>query len=191
MNARKSLLTLGAAVIGVMVLGWGVLIPKSLHAAPGGILTGTVKSASGEKLNGATVSARLDGSTITTSVFTDEQGNYYFPAMDAGKYHVWAQVETFQAGKADVELNATRHQDFALAPLKNYAKQLSSDELFASMPESTQDEKRLKHTFKTSCTSCHQPEYIFQNRFDEDGWTAIMNLMMHISVTGPFVGLDA
>jgi streptogramin lyase len=190
MNARRIPLTV-TVLIGVVVLGWTMLVPKSLSAASGCILTGMVQSASGEKLAGATVSARLDGSNITTSVFTDEQGNYYFPAMDAGRYHVWAQVETFQMGKADVDLNATRHQDFALAPLKDYAKQLTSDELFASMPESTPDEKRLKHTFKTSCTSCHQPAYILQFRFDEDGWMAIMNAMMHLSATGPFVGLDA
>jgi streptogramin lyase len=190
MNARKAVL-MATVLIGIVALGWTMLVPKSLSAAPGGILTGMVKSASGEKLSGATVSAKLDGSSVTTSVFTDEQGTYYFPAMDSGKYHVWAQVVTFQTGKADVELSATRHQDFTLSPLKDYARQLSSNELLASMPESTPDEKRLKHTFKNTCTSCHQPEYILQNRFDEDGWMAIMNLMMHISVTGPFVGLDA
>ena len=113
MNARKALL-LVTVLVGIV--GWTMLVPKSLGAAPGGILTGMVKSASGEKLSGATVSAKLDGSNVTTSVFTDEQGNYYFPAMDAGKYHVWAQVVTFQTGKADVELSATRHQDFTLSP---------------------------------------------------------------------------
>ena len=48
-------------------------------AAEDVILSGTIASAGGEKVVGATVSARPDGSTITTSVFTDEQGDYYFP----------------------------------------------------------------------------------------------------------------
>jgi hypothetical protein len=45
------------------------------------LLSGAVTSASGEKLSGVTVSAKLEGSTITTSVYTDETGNYYFPPL--------------------------------------------------------------------------------------------------------------
>ena len=56
-------------------------------AADSVLLTGTIKSASGENLGGVTVSAKLTGHNVTTTVFTDEQGNYYFPAMNAGKYH--------------------------------------------------------------------------------------------------------
>jgi hypothetical protein len=40
------------------------------------LLSGTVASAAGEKLGGVTVSAKAHGSTITTSVYTDEQGGY-------------------------------------------------------------------------------------------------------------------
>ena len=52
------------------------------------ILSGAVKSAAGEKLGGVMISAKGDGQTITTSIFTDENGNYYFPPMPAGKYQV-------------------------------------------------------------------------------------------------------
>jgi hypothetical protein len=38
-------------------------------------LSGTVKSASGERMEGVTVSAKLIGSTIMTSVFTDAEGH--------------------------------------------------------------------------------------------------------------------
>jgi hypothetical protein len=47
------------------------------------ILNGAISSPSGEKLGGVTVSAKQDGSTITTSVYTDETGNYYFPPRPA------------------------------------------------------------------------------------------------------------
>src|SRR5262245_39680319 len=53
------------------------------------MLTGTITSASGEKMEGVTVSARAPGSTYTTSVFTDAEGEFYFPRMDRGKYKVW------------------------------------------------------------------------------------------------------
>ena len=42
---------------------------------------GAVSSAGGEKMGGVTVSAKADGSTITTSVYTDDTGNYYFPPL--------------------------------------------------------------------------------------------------------------
>ena len=47
------------------------------------LLTGTITSASGEKLGGATVSAKQEGTTISTHVYTDEAGNYYFPPLPA------------------------------------------------------------------------------------------------------------
>ena len=55
------------------------------------ILSGTVVSASGEKMGGVTVSAKAGGTSITTTVFTDEAGDYYFPPMQAGRYQVWAK----------------------------------------------------------------------------------------------------
>ena len=48
---------------------------------PNSILTGTITSANGEKMGGVTVSAKADGATITTSVYTDDSGNYYFPPL--------------------------------------------------------------------------------------------------------------
>src|SRR6202163_261786 len=78
------------------------------------ILNGAVASPSGEKLGGVTVSAKQDGSTITTSVYSDESGNYYFPPLPAGKYQVWAQALSFETSKAAVDLVTTAHQDVVL-----------------------------------------------------------------------------
>src|SRR6476619_5992441 len=71
------------------------------------LLTGAITSSSGEKLGGVTVSAKLEGSTITTCVYTDETGNYYFPPLPAGKYNVWAQALGFETAKGAADLNAT------------------------------------------------------------------------------------
>jgi hypothetical protein len=68
---RMSLIAL--AVVAVMAAASAVWIPRGLQAAPSAaLLTGSVKSASGEKLGGVTVSAKMEGSTITTTVFTDD-----------------------------------------------------------------------------------------------------------------------
>ena len=76
------------------------------------LLTGAVTSASGEKMGGVTVSAKAEKSPITTSVFTDESGNYYFPPLPNGKYKVWAQALTFHRANGEVALqqkNARRN----------------------------------------------------------------------------------
>src|ERR1700676_2029435 len=78
------------------------------------VLNGAISSPSGEKLGGVTVSAKQDGSTITTSVYTDDTGNYYFPPLPAGKYQVWAQALSFETTKAAVDLGAAGHQDLVL-----------------------------------------------------------------------------
>src|SRR6267143_2044075 len=49
------------------------------------ILNGTVRASTAESIAGVTVSAAAEGGTITTSVYTDEQGRYYFPSMPGGK----------------------------------------------------------------------------------------------------------
>ena len=71
------------------------------------LLTGAVTGPTGQKVEGVLISARKDGSTITTTVYTDTNGEYFFPAMADGKYHVWAQTLGFQTAKGDVDLNAT------------------------------------------------------------------------------------
>jgi streptogramin lyase/mono/diheme cytochrome c family protein len=189
MKTTRGLLLLAVTAIALMGLEY---CSKALHAAPNGaLLTGTVKSVSGEKMGGVTVSAKMEGQTITTSVFTDEEGNYYFPALDVGKYQVWAQADTYETARAAVEVAATRHQDFSMKPMQDFERQLTGDQLLASLPEDTPEDRQLKRVFRNNCTSCHQPNYILQNRFDADGWTAIMNAMRDFTVTGNYNGEDS
>ena len=179
----RVLVKLGVLAAALIVLA--ATLPLAIHAAPDGtLLTGTVKSAAGAKMSGVTVSAKLEGATITTSVFTDEEGAYYFPAMSAGRYEVWAQADGFEMARGAVDLAATKHQDFELKATKDFAQQLSGDQMLASLPEDTPDDRRLKRVFRNSCTSCHQPNYILQNKFDEKGWTAVLEVMKRVNVAG-------
>ena len=165
------------------------IFPLMAHAAPEGmLLTGTVKSAAGAKMSGVTVSAKLENSTITTSVFTDEDGAYYFPALNAGHYDVWAQADGFDIARGAVDLTGTKHQDLVLSAAKDFEKQLSGDQILASLPDQTPDDRRLKRVFRNSCTSCHQPNYILQNKFDEQGWTAVLEVMKRVNVAGGYLG---
>src|SRR5262249_1158375 len=78
------------------------------------VLSGAIAAQSGQKLDGATVSAKREGSTVTTSVYTDAAGNYYFPPLQEGKYRVWAQALGFERSTGNVDLTAARRHDFTL-----------------------------------------------------------------------------
>ena len=73
-------------------------VVASAHAADE-LLSGAITGRSGEKLEGVTVSAKLEGSTITTSVYTDARAFYVFPPLPPGKYRVWAQALGFETSK--------------------------------------------------------------------------------------------
>src|SRR5580704_7546263 len=105
------------AAVAAAGLAATALIPLSAQAADA-LLSGSITSAAGEKLAGVTVSAKQEGATITTTVFTDDGGNYYFPPLPAGEYRVWAQALTFATAKDEVDLGAAKHQDFKLSALQ-------------------------------------------------------------------------
>jgi Carboxypeptidase regulatory-like domain len=141
------------------------------------ILSGTVTSAMGEKMGGVTVSAKAEGQTITTSVFTDEAGGYYFPPLTSGKYRVWAQALSYETAKSTIDLSAGKRQDFVLKPAKDFFSQLPGDVMLASLPGDTPDDFRMKTQVRKNCTGCHTASYPLQHKFDETGWNAILELM--------------
>jgi len=151
------------------------------------VLSGTVKSAAGEVLGGVTVSAKADGQTITTTVFTDESGQYYFPPLPAATYRVWAQALGFEAARTQVDLAAARQQDLALKPIADVERrirQLPGDLMLAGLPEESADDLRMKRLVRNNCTGCHTASYILQHRFDAAGWNAIIELMKRVNVYG-------
>ncbi|MFZ0835843.1 MAG: carboxypeptidase-like regulatory domain-containing protein, partial [Xanthobacteraceae bacterium] len=175
--------------IPALALGIALLIAAPAYAADA-VLHGTIRAQSGESMAGATVSAKAPGTNITRTVFTDAQGNYYFPPLPAGKYQVWAQALTYATGRGDVDLAEASRQDFTLAPLKDFARQLPGDVLLASLPSDTADDKRMQRLVRNDCTGCHTPSYVLQHRFDQDGWSKIIGLMKHVNVGGIYQGAD-
>src|SRR6266705_1994430 len=183
--AAASLIALAAA------LGATPFVISAAHADA--LLTGTITSAAGEKMGGVTVSAKAERSPITTSVFTDEAGNYYFPPLPNGKYRVWAQALTYQTANGNAELHKTTRRDFVLQPIKNqedWIRQLPGDELLAALPGDTPEDYRMKTQVRKNCTGCHSASYPLQHRFDEEGWNKILDLMKHVNVLGVYFGPD-
>jgi len=146
-----------------------ILIPNC--ALADALLAGSIASAAGEKMSGVTVSAKAEGSTITTSVYTDEAGGYYFPRLPEGKYRVWAQALKFQTAKDNVDLNATTLQNFVMQPMTNqedWIRQLPGDEFLAALPGETPDDLRMKTLVRKNCTGCHSASFPLQHRFDAE-----------------------
>ncbi len=142
-------------------------------------LRGSVQSMDGKPLEGVAISARADGSTFTTSVYTGRDGGYFFPPLENGRYQVWAQAVGFEAGRATTKLSVdkTMQQDFTLKVLEDFSKQLSGAEWMASLPEDTSEDRRAKRIIGVNCIQCHAIGFVLQNRFDAAGWAAIVNFM--------------
>jgi streptogramin lyase len=185
------------ALVAVMFVATGMLTQRDAHAQAipgpsgvpgGGVLTGTIRSVDGKAMEGVTVSARTEGSKITTSVFTDAEGVYVFPPLANGNYRVWAQAVGYSTGRAEAPLNGSIavRRDFSLTTASNQviARQMTGSDWFASLPESTQEDRRIKQVFKTSCTGCHLPSYVLQNRFDKKGWMTVLDYMKSFTVDG-------
>ena len=142
-------------------------------------LMGTVRDAGGKPLNGVPVSARATDQTFTTSVYTDDKGEYVFPTLPPGDYKVWAQAVGYSMTSVDVPLGGSHAtvQAFALKPLANFESQLTGVEWYDSLPDDTADHRRMKQILYVACTDCHSLAVILQNQFDEAGWRAIITAM--------------
>jgi streptogramin lyase/mono/diheme cytochrome c family protein len=143
-------------------------------------LSGQINSAAGQRLDGVTVSAKMAGSTITTSVYTDEQGMYYFPAMPEGQYQVWAQALGFERANADVNLNGTKRQNLSLQTITDPEarwRQLPGELVMAALPEENAEDVHMKQIFNNNCNGCHVPSYPLQFKFDQQGWSRVIDLM--------------
>src|SRR5882757_6393744 len=146
------------------------------------IMNGSIKSSAGEAMGGVMVSAKPQGGTITTTVLTDEAGRYYFPPLATGKYRVWAQALSFATAKGEIELGAVKQQDFTLRPMEDFFRQLPGNAMLSALPEDNEEDKRMKVIVRNNCTACHTASYVLQHRFDEAGWSAIVELMKNVNV---------
>lgn len=150
-----------------------------------GVITGSVKAAAGAAMEGVGVSARHQNQTYTTTVYTDRNGNYTFPPIDAGRYRMWAQTVGFEAAWADTQVaGGSVQQNFSLtvAAPDVVKRQLSGSEWMASLPDATPEDRRGKHIFNSQCTGCHTASWVLQSRFDEKGWGIIIDVMSRSSL---------
>ena len=178
MSARKWL----SLIFGIILVMAGVWTsPPAQSVSAPGLVRGNITSADGAPMEGVIVSARASDRSFTTSVFSDQEGTYMFPSLDAGQYRVWAQAVGFEAGRSDLVLaGAPVDRHFTLAPINDTSrivKQMSGVEYLQSLPQSTPADRRMAHAVKNNCTGCHTASYVLQNRWDSHGWGILADLM--------------
>ena len=166
---------------------------SSLAQAADQLLSGSIASASGEKLDGVTVSAKQDGSTITTSVYTDEQRRLLFPAA-AGRQvpglGAGARLRDRQGRGRSHRAPRTRTSRSSRSPIRSSGCASCRAKCWSRRcPRTPTEDANIKKIFTNQCTGCHTPGYPLQFRFDEAGWNKIINLMKviagHRRLSGP------
>src|SRR5271169_5334239 len=140
----------------------GLLLATAAQAQSGTALTGKVTSAQEPVMEGVLVSAKLDGSNVTTTVVTNGQGVYSFPAdkLAPGHYSIATRAVGYRLDgpkAANVMAGAATTADITLAKTNALANQLSNGEWLNSLP----GDDRLKAAL-TNCVGCHTIQRIVQ-----------------------------
>jgi virginiamycin B lyase len=129
-------------------------------------LTGLVSSGEEGAMEGVLVSAKREGSTITTTVVTDAQGRYSFPAarMQPGKYTISIRAVGYKLDSAktvDVPAGGTGSADLKLGKVKTLVPQLSNGEWLLSLPGPDKQK-----AFLTMCVGCHTLQRVLTSTHD-------------------------
>jgi virginiamycin B lyase len=147
---------------------------------------GVVRIASGDSAEGVGVQL-IAPNGVRTTVYTNEEGKYEFPKMQAGVYTLRIptplifkpyrrdSVEIDRAPKLDdIVLERVSKTD-DLPPTPGIESQMSGAELLWNLPGTGQE----KATFQKVCSSCHAWQQVFRNRYDERSWGLIVDRMVH------------
>jgi len=147
----------------------------ALSAQAASLLEGSVRGPEGA-LEGVLVSARQNGSNITTTVVSDAQGHYSFPdgRVAAGDYALAIRAIGYDlASPARVTLSeGGKPVDITLAPTKDLGAQMTNAEWIMSMP----GDEKLKD-FLTDCTGCHTLHRVVGSEYTAEDFPDIFKRM--------------
>jgi virginiamycin B lyase len=140
-------------------------------------LAGRVSSVEEGAMEGVLVSAQRDGSTIRTTVVTDAQGRYAFPAdrLAPGDYKISIRAVGYELdgrGTAAIGADKISSADLKLKKTANLAAQLTNSDWMASLPDAPQ--RRII----ASCTTCHTLQRIVESSYTADDFMALVPRMM-------------
>jgi streptogramin lyase len=146
-------------------------------SAPAAALTGQISSEAEGRMEGVLVSAKGEGSTVTTTVVSDAQGRYSFPAarLAPGKYAVAIRAVGYQldgTSQATVAAQKTTQLDIKLKKAPDLAAQLSNGEWMMSMPGTEEQKQNF-----LGCIGCHTVERIARSKYNADDFVHVLKRM--------------
>jgi virginiamycin B lyase len=175
----------GTALLAVTFVGFVMAETPSpsAHSA----LTGKVMSQAEGVMEGVIVGAKKAGSTITTWVVSDAQGQYTFPRdrMEPGKYAIKVRAAGYELANTSVDVTAEPTQlDIQLSKVTSASKlvnQLSNGELLASLPGTPEDKMALGN-----CVNCHTLQRVLFSRYNAEEMAPVVQRMaMHTNNSSP------
>jgi streptogramin lyase/mono/diheme cytochrome c family protein len=149
--------------------------------------TGTVRVASGDSPEGVMVQL-IAPNGVRTTVYTNEEGKYEFPKMQAGSYilRIANPLEFKPYRRDSVHIDGpAKLEDIVLERIiktrslpatPEVEAQLSGEEILWNLP-GTVEEKEALHN--TCALGCHSFQQIFKNRYDERSWGVLVARMLH------------
>jgi virginiamycin B lyase len=152
--------------------------------------TGVVRVKSGDSPEGIAVQL-VAPNAVRTTVYTDGAGKFEFPRMQAGSYTLRIATpvpfKPYRRDSVSIE-GATKLEDIVLERVADsdnlpasaaLESQLSGAEILWNVPGTAEE----KATLQKNCSGCHSWQQIFRSRYDEHGWSLIVDRMMHFSGT--------
>ena len=140
MRARELFLVAVAAGAAFLIQPFRPAVTHAADAKADGsaVLSGQVSSPDEPTMEGVLVSAKKEGSTISTTVVSDAQGRYRFPAGRLGSLHLedsrrWLRPR--QPDSVDVAAGKGATADIKLKKAANLAPQLTNADWLTSFPE--------------------------------------------------------
>ena len=131
---------LAAILVGTALLGRALVGSGSAQTPPHSALTGTVTSEAEGAMEGVIVGVKKVGSTMTTWVVSNAQGQYSFPRerLGPGQYAISIRAVGYELPKTSVDVTAqSARLDLQLDKVTSASKlgmQLSNAEWLMSVP---------------------------------------------------------
>ena len=141
------------------------------------LLSGQVSSAAEPTMEGVLVSAKKEGSTISVTVVSDQQGRYRFPAgrIEPGHYLLKIRAGGFDLDSpsaVDIPAGKSVTADIKLKKTANLAGQLTNSDWLSDFPGTPEQKASLQ-----GCTHCHTLERIVRSHHDADEFMAVLERM--------------
>jgi virginiamycin B lyase len=162
----------------VILLCIATVAPRASAADSGtAALQGTVRSDEEGAMGGVLVSATKTGSTITTTVVTDAQGHYAFPAsrLTPGKYDLAVRAVGYELDgfpNAQIAAGKGGNAELKLRRTDRLYTQLTDAEWMMSAPGTEKQQQ-----FLSNCDGCHSLQRIFQSTHNADEWQQVFARM--------------